>query len=269
MTKIPWTDESWNPIRYLDGWHCTKIATGCQNCYAEIINNRFGNHIPYHNLLNFESFHLNNNILEKPLHWRKPRMIFLCSMCDLFHPKVPIGHLTHIFDIIQQCPQHIIQILTKRPQQALKMMWGRHGEGWRYFGDGDYYENIWFGTSISTQPDADKNIPILLKIPATVRYVSVEPMIERIDISKLFDNYYLEHTLGHMTFIDWVIIGCESGAKRRPCKLEWVKDLIEQCDAAGVPVFVKQLDINGKCSKKPEEWPEWARRQEYPNGKAH
>jgi protein gp37 len=268
-TKIAWTNETWN---FQAG--CTKCGQGCRHCWAErLAAARLKNHPLYQGLTKNGKWtgevrlctEINrNDILEQPFHWKNQRRIFVCSMSDLFHPKVDIGFLTHIFDTIEQCSQHTFQILTKRPEQALKMMWGKHGEGWRYFGDGDYHFNVHLIVSISTQKEADEKIPILLQISAAVRGVSIEPMLEGIDISRLFDNYYLESPLGHITFIDWVIVGCESGPHRRPCKLEWVRSIVRQCKKAGVAVFVKQLEINGKVSHKTEEWPEDLRHQEYP-----
>ena len=120
-----------------------------------------------------------------------------------------------------------------------------------------------------SQEDADKNIPILLPIPAAVRFVSLEPLLENIDlhISDSRRDIIFRRTHGQSyerRFIDWLIIGCESGPKRRPCKLEWVRNIVEQCRAAQVPVFVKQLSIDGKVNHNPADWPEDLRIREYP-----
>ena len=287
-TKIPWCTHTWNPVV-----GCTKIATGCKNCYAEKMAHRLAHmgkegyaHVTTkEGKWNGNIYHVFNNRLNQPLRWHKPSRIFVCSMSDLFHPEVSIGFLTHVFDVIKNCPQHIFQILTKRPEQALKMMWGKHGKGWRYFSEGSYHPNIWFGMSISTQKDLDDNPYTFFQIPAAVRFLSLEPMLESLRLvpSLFMDrdpedafpvacmpcrcgrHWEHQHDTNMICGLDQVIIGCESGPSRRPCKLEWVKDVIEQCDAAGVAVFVKQLEINGKVSKKMEDWPEWAQRQEYPN----
>ena len=275
MTKISWTDESWNPVV-----GCTKIAAGCKNCYAERMAHRLASmgkegycHVTTRDgKWNGNIYHVFNNVLDKPLHWRKPRKIFVCSMSDLFHVAVPFEFIDKVLGIIALRPQHTFQILTKRPErmseyfnglrddpaQAQRLSFGgccmdhKHGIAMTYRRKG-HLKNLWLGTSISTQADADKNIPILLQIPAAVRFISVEPMLESIVFGKAFLRY-----------IDWVIIGCESGPKRRPCGLEWIENVVRQCTEANVPVFVKQMEIGGKVSKKMEEWPEWAQRQEYP-----
>jgi len=286
-TKIPWTNETWNPVV-----GCTKVSAGCVNCYAEKMAVRQAHmacsaknqkpltasqraytkviklwHDPAKERTYWKGW--NGKIeciasaLERPLPWRKPRKIFVCSMSDLFHPAVPFAFIERVMRVIEQCPQHTFQILTKRPQCMLE-----------YFnGLGKQYElsccpNLWVGTSVENQETADQRIPHLLAIPAAVRFVSAEPLLGPLDI----DEHLLKFTVvnpGTMQAtlkpgIDWVINGCESGPKRRPCRPGWVKSLIEQCDQAGVPVFVKQMDIGGKLSRDPGQWPEWARRQDFP-----
>lgn len=278
MTKITWTNETWNPVA-----GCTKIADGCQNCYAEKMAIRLKGIAEndlrkktiqvYRNVISDIDLRQgwNGNVLcredviDIPLHWRKPRKIFVCSMSDLFHPKVPFEFIDKVFQTIALCwgnssyrrnsyPNHTFQILTKRPERMAKYMSGDVKKRW---GDGaplvGPLSNLWIGTSISTDTDAERNIPILLKIPAAVRFVSIEPILERIDLSQRY--------LGQ---IHQCIIGCESGPKRRPCKPEWIEDAVRQCVEANVSVFIKQIEINGKVSKNPKEWPEWAQRQEYP-----
>jgi len=270
MTKIPWTDESWNPVT-----GCTKVAEGCKNCYAESMAKRFWGK------RKFTDVKCHEDRLDIPFHWRKPRKVFVCSMGDLFHPKVPIGFQLGVYETItdDRCERHTFQILTKRPQRML-----------------DFHQaevvgalpNLWLGTSISTQADADKNIPILMQIPAAVRFVSLEPMLEPIDLTRYieeeeewrcdgcgeFYSHFQDATCNHCGYaerhseyrnqLDQVIIGCESGPKRRPCVNQWIWEVVQQCDEARVPPFVKQMEINSKVSHKPEEWPEWARRQEFP-----
>lgn len=271
-TKIEWTEETWNPVT-----GCTKCSPGCDNCYAETIAKRFWGDQP------FSDVQCHEDRLNKPLHWRNPRKIFVCSMSDLFHPKVPFEFVDKVFDTIEQCPQHICQILTKRPEPMLEYFQKYESDieaGISEFCIGD---NVWLGVSISTQKE-DEKIPILLQIPAAVRFVSLEPMLEDIvnphflfgwqclacggtNWRELHGQRWCDDCGNEMPpALDWLIIGCESGPKRRPCKLEWVKSLVEQCKAASVPVFVKQLSINGKVSHNPEEWPPWARKREYPRG---
>jgi protein gp37 len=213
--------------------------------------------------------------LTAPLHKKKPAVIGVQFMGDLFHKGIDIGWLTHIFDVIEQCQQHKFVILTKRPDNALRMMWGKHNGGWRYFGDGDYHKNIILGISVENQKAADERIPMLLQIPAAKRFVSIEPCLEDINFRQYLDKLY--------GWIDWVVVGCESGTKRRPCNIEWVRSIVQQCRATGVTCYVKQISLKGcrKCrfdacvhlhghrqvdivSHNPAEWPEDLRVQELP-----
>ena len=245
-TKIQWTEATWNPIV-----GCTKCSPGCLNCYAERMAYRLAcMGIPYYDEVNDGNW--TNDVitlpasLDKPLHWRKPRKVFVCSMSDLFHPKVPFAFLTDIMVVIEKCPQHTFQILTKRPRRALECC-----------EDMAYPKNCWLGVTVCTQKEADEKIPILLQIPAAVRFVSIEPMLEGIDFKKIWccdwDDY------NSHGWLDWVIVGAESGPKRRECKNEWVESIVDQCKAANVPVFVKQIHRDGKLVKMPAEFP-----QEYP-----
>jgi len=253
-TKISWSEFSWNPVV-----GCSKVSTGCQNCYAEKMAfrlNYMGND-NYFDVLNDSGWNGKTicieSALEKPLHWKKPRKIFVCSMGDLFHPSVPFEFIDKVFATTILCPQHTFQYLTKRPKRMAE-----------YFATIDIrtltidhwsFPNIWLGVSAENQECADERIPILLQIPAAVRFVSIEPMLERIDLMQWLKTGKL----------NWIICGAESGPKRRKCKLEWVRDLVGQCRVADVPVFVKQLSINGKVSHNPEEWPEDLRIRQYPD----
>ena len=281
MSKIPWTGITVNP------WvGCTKVADGCKNCYAEQMSSRLramghrayadviGPHGKWTGRLGYQM-----DQLDKLKRMRKSRMVFLGSMSDLFHENVSFDDIAQVETVIRKCQQHTFQILTKRTQRMYDYFcrWMPN----HYPPEMLKIPNLWLGTSISTQAAADKNIPILLQIPAAVRFLSLEPMLEQIIIPVEYLGKEVETGLGkgrekYLTdeqfisgdypdyFLDWVIIGCESGPKRRPCKLEWVEDAVRQCTKAGVSVFVKQLEINGKVSHNPKEWPEWAQRQEYP-----
>jgi protein gp37 len=167
--------------------------------------------------------------LEKPLHWKKPRKIFVDSMGDLFHPSVSFEWIDTVMATNALCPQHTFQILTKRPERMME-----------YFSDNPYpFQNLHLGVTCCTQSEADKNIPILLNIPATMKFVCIEPCLEEIDI-----HIYLV-TDRHETFkpVDWVIVGCESGQGSRPCQLNWIRSIVNQCKATNVPVFVKQIPL--------------------------
>lgn len=306
MTKIPWTEITVNP------WvGCTKCATGCLHCYAEQMARRLramghkayadvvGPHGKWTGKIGYQMHEL-----DMILRLRKPRMIFLGSMTDIFHEDVPFEYIDRAHAIIALCPQHTFQVLTKRIERAMEYymtrtsiddsyrvdrmpQWYNVLTGWLdeghkgYLGrNWDRFEkaaeqtdfndkplpNLWLGTSISTQADADKNIPILLQIPASVRFISLEPMLERIDfrhINACGGKYIIDVSRG-LNKIDWVIIGCESGLNARLCSIEDVRNAVNQYRESGVACFVKQVPINGKCSNKPAEWPLWAQRQEYP-----
>jgi len=221
------------------------------------------------------------HILEQPLHWRKPRMIFVSSMGDLFHESVPFEWIDRVMAVVSNCsgiwpkynyPTHIFQILTKRIERAFD-----------YFNRNEidqcaidtYYNNLWLGVTCENQKCADQRIPTLLQIPAAVRFLSLEPLLEDIDIDEaidgrwFWDGKYLAHIDkdipdGKSVKVNQVIIGCESGPGRRPCKLEWVRNIVAQCRAAGVAVFVKQLSINGKVEHDIEKFPIDLRIREYP-----
>ena len=280
-SKIPWTEATLDVVG-----GCTKVSSGCRECYAlPLIGNRLANNPAckdrYKGLVKdgkwTGTIKLFEDRLDKPLHWRKPRKIFICPYSDLFHESVPLEFIERVWDTMFNCPQHLFQILTKRPARLMDFghwMLGQHRR--------IDYSNLSLGITAENQEMADKRIPLLLQIPAAVRFVSVEPMLGPVEMSKVElpdtgdENYSNArchplrveegaYSFGRIGPISWVIIGCESGPNRRPCKIEWVRDLVRQCDAAGIPVFIKQLNISGKASKNPAEWPEDLRRQEYPN----
>ena len=307
MTKIQWTEKTWNPII-----GCSKISPGCQNCYAEKMANRL--------LYMFEAIcgedgqstwaeysdvtaggrwngktAFVSNALDKPLHWKKPSMIFICSIGNLFHESVPYRWIFGVFEIINQCRHHTFQVLTKRPER-MQDFYKKH---WPLISkDGNYpLDNLWLGVTAENQEQADKRIPILLDIPAAVRFVSVEPMLEDINLGPYLYSDYEKASHDNQLIIpangfnhkklDWVIVGCESGPKRRPCPDHWVSSIVSQCDDSSVPVFVKQLalrrDKAGRnvtglpglwdesdrlvVSKNPEEWPDHLQVREFPKAR--
>jgi protein gp37 len=176
----------------------------------------------------------------KPRTWRKPRRIFVCSMGDLFHPEVPREAIKAVSGVAVDCPQHTFLWLTKRGERMAE-----------YTREDPPPPNVRCGISASTQAETIEACKWLSQTSASVRWLSIEPLIERIDATDIMS-------------MDWIVIGCESGPRRRPCSLSWVKSIVSQCQAASVPVFVKQLDLNGRVSHDPMEWPEWARVREYP-----
>lgn len=209
--------------------------------------------------------------LDIPLHWKKPRMIFVNSMSDTFHDEVPCHFIEQIHHVIRDCPQHTFQVLTKRIETAAEF----------YRVCGDPPPNLWLGVTAEDQQRADERIPILLNIPAAVRFVSLEPLLGPIEFDSVpdtrwADKSYINVLTGDVgnddigifadygAKLDWVIVGCESGPKRRECKIEWIESIVQQCAEADVPCFVKQVSINGRMSKNPDEWPEQIRVRQWP-----
>jgi protein gp37 len=249
-SKIEWTDATWNPIR-----GCSRVSEGCRNCYAERIAARFsGPGQPYEGLAKWRSLKADigleqhwtgevrfiPELLEQPLHWRKPRRIFVNSMSDLFHEKVLDEWLDQIFAAMLVCPQHTFQILTKRP--AIMTAYMAYVSANRIdphmahlrpgYGPLDWpWRNIWLGVSVEDQKTADERIPLLLQTPAAVRWVSYEPALGPVDC---FRNSY------GMPALDWIVAGGESGPGARPAHPDWFRAARDQCKAAGVPFFFKQ-----------------------------
>jgi protein gp37 len=208
-TSIEWTDKSWNPVT-----GCTKVSPGCIHCYAETITKRF-------RFPNGFDLTLYPERVEQPLSWKKPSKIFVNSMSDLFHEEVPLDFIQSVFQTIKKTPQHIYQILTKRPERLVEL--APHLE---------FHKNIWLGVSVESQ-DYISRIDLLRQVPANVRFLSCEPLL---------GSLYLD-----LTNIDWVIVGGESGQKHRPINLDWVRDIRNQCRRAKVAFFFKQ--VGGKTSK--------------------
>lgn len=201
---------------------------------------------------------------------------------DLFHEKVPFDFIDKVMKTIIDCSQHQFQLLTKRPERAAIIFNKPNPSA---------PKNIWLGVTCENQEQANKRIPILLQIPAVKRFVSIEPCLEDIifklfiqkgaEIIKEWRNQELSELDISMrcqecvltnrircewtSKIDWVILGCESGGNRRPCKLEWVESIVKQCKSAGVPVFVKQLEIEGKVEHNITKFPKHLQIREIPN----
>lgn len=256
-SKIEWTEETWNPVT-----GCTKISPGCANCYAERMAKRLAGRYGYPADDPFRVT-MHPDRLEQPLRWTNPRRVFVCSMGDLFHPDICGFDLSIIFNIMRRTPAHTYQVLTKRAD--LMYLWCK---------DDHAPDNVWLGVTAENQEWADKRIPDLLGAPAAIRFVSVEPMLGPVELCQIGHPGHDYNALtgfwcdgmdeGYTAKLDWVIIGCESGPNRRPMQLEWAIDLVAQCRSAGVACFVKQIPVNGKVSKDPDEWPEVLRVREYP-----
>lgn len=249
-THIAWTNKTWNPIT-----GCTKVSQGCKHCYAETIANRMWATQYKPNAdgtaRRFTDVRLHPDRLEMPLHWRKPAMVFVNSMSDLFHEDVPDEFILQVFSVMESCPQHIFQVLTKRPERMVDVLGGTSGAGL----GAPPLPNVWLGVSVEDQANADLRIPLLLQTPAAVRFLSCEPLLEALDLSVAIyegNGGYSYNTLTgeHWPYtlapeygpkIDWVIVGGESGTAARPFVLDWGRSILEQCQAAGVPCFIKQL----------------------------
>lgn len=235
-TKIEWATDVWNPTV-----GCTKLSAGCKNCYAERIFNRFHRWPRFPPYEKFSEVRCYPEKLDQPLHWKKPRRIFVDSMSDLFHEDVSSLFIDQVFETMHLAWWHTFLILTKRAER----MWDYISR--RYIPNQlAVLPNVWLGVSIESQPTADNRITWLLKTPAAVRFVSVEPMLEGINLRR-----WLTITAQRDFMLDWVICGCESGPGARPMDLDWARVLRDQCQAAGVPFFLKQAEIDGKLVKMP------------------
>lgn len=272
MSKIEWTDETWNPIaaRHREtgkiGWHCEKVSEACKNCYAEKFNGRGlpngGTGLRY-TRESRDQIEIVERNLEQPLHWRKPRKIFVCSMTDLFGEFVPFDLIDRVFAVMALCPQHTFQVLTKRPERALE--WSKVGRcaeaiitlRTRIEGrspvvvpleniplGGSWYPlpNVWIGVTAEDQQRADERIPTLLQIPAAKRFVSYEPALGPLHVEPWLtrERDPVDDDYQDFQGLDWVICGGESGPGARPMHPDWARSVRDQCAAAGVPFFFKQ-----------------------------
>lgn len=216
-SKIEWTDETWSPVT-----GCTKVSTGCKNCYAERQHARLGNMGVEKYAEPFSVVRWHESELARPTKWRKPRMVFTCSMADLFHENVPVLFQLKVFNVMKKCPRHTFQVLTKRPERMRIFV-----RDFFTHGGCDVPSNIWLGTSIENEKAHYDRFPSLYATPCAVRFLSVEPLLGPIDF-------------GSLEGIHWLICGGESGPGARPMKPEWVRAIRDQCVAQNVPFFFKQ-----------------------------
>ena len=255
-SKIEWTQETWNPVR-----GCSRISEGCRNCYAErqAARNLPGMKSP----TTGEPFavmtpsgprwtgkvELIPHMLDVPLKRKKPTTYFVNSMSDLFHESLPDEEIAGVFRALHRAPQHTYQILTKRAERMAAIMP-------RIVATFGVMPNVWLGVSVEDQAAADLRIPHLLKTPAAVRFLSVEPLLGSVDLRKWlrgqcpqchgFDDYCADVAICETCRglnpigIDWVIVGGESGPGARPMHPDWARSIRDQCVAAGVPFFFKQ-----------------------------
>ena len=208
-TKIEWTESSWNPVT-----GCSKVSLGCKNCYAERMAKRL-QAMGQPNYKNGFKVTCHPNVLEYPLKWKKPRMIFVNSMSDIFHEDIPLDFVKSIFETMNKAYWHTFQILAKR---SIRMLELSDKLNWT--------PNIWTGVTVESYRYKYR-IEHLKQIPANIKFLSLEPLIE--PIGEL-----------NLNGINWVIVGGESGIGARPIKKEWVLNLKTQCDKQNVPFFFKQ-----------------------------
>ena len=228
-SAIEWTQATWNPVI-----GCTKVSPGCKHCYAERMAHRLsciasameergrptGRTSNYLHVINNHGrwnnkLYLDDAAVEDPLRWRRPRVIFVNSMSDLFHEDVPLPFIRRVFEVMEACPQHTFQVLTKRPHLTAE-----------YAPHLTWPSNVWMGTSVESK-DQLPRVAHLRRVPAAVRFLSVEPLIGPIPRLPL-------------TGMHWVIVGGESGPGARPMKPEWVRQIRDRCVERGVPFFFKQ-----------------------------
>lgn len=312
-TGIAWTDCTWNPVR-----GCSRISEGCRNCYAERIAARMATNPKVPGMAGFAEMtqagpnwtgrvELVPSKLEEPLRWRRPRRVFVNSMSDLFHEGMSDRDIGAVFGVMAACPHLTFQILTKRADRMLSWMteasarvphrwWMEESLRSLAWSEKDLSRlvperpwplpNVWLGVSAEGQETLRKRAWQLLKTPSAVRFVSLEPLLEKVDLDRpelLCGTWRRGATIG--TYLDWVIVGGESGPGARPFDVSWARVVVEQCRRSLTPVFVKQLGANpvgeswavnrkfspltrSRSGDDPAEWPEDLRIREFPRGVA-
>ena len=257
MTRIEWTrspdgtaGKTWNVVS-----GCTPVSEGCRNCFAKRMAKRLAGRFGYPAAPHEFDVTLHPDRLDQPLRWKKPRMIFVVSMGDLFHEDVPSKFIKHdVWNVMVDAKQHIFQLLTKRPERMLALL-GNHTP---------WPSNIWAGVSAENQEQADKRIPPLLRTPAAVHFVSLEPLLGPINLERYitdwtdcgnrgsvalevgYDSYATSLCRracpkgGEGPALSWVICGGESGPGARPMHPQWARDIRDQCQEARTPFFFKQ-----------------------------
>lgn len=321
-TKIEWTDVTWNPVRGCDP--VSPGCANCYAAEVAARFSRPGQ--PYEGLATRHpgqpgkwtgKIRLVREKLAEPLSWKKPRRVFVNSMSDLFHPAVPFEFIDECFVVMALALQHTFQVLTKRAERlqqwalapdrldrlddAIVRVFDRRDRALNGIGCLQCFRqphkphkaelwplpNVWLGVSVENQAAADERVPHLLQCPAAVRFLSCEPLLGPVHVEPHLTREY-EPTEDYSAYrgIDWVIAGGESGLKARPCKLDWIRSIVEQCQAASVPCFVKQLggkpldrvassdepfpmlaamNLKDRKGGDPAEWPEDLRVRQWPN----
>ena len=234
-TSIKWTDDgkTWNPII-----GCSKLSPGCKRCYAEVMGNRLAanpktaknyGQVMSDGHWNGKTFLVERQLLKPNL--GEPCLVFVGSMTDLFNEATSFECLDRVFKVIYDHPQHIFQILTKRPERMVE-----------YFSQHDLPFNVWLGVTAENQAMAEERIPQLLRLDPVVSFVSIEPMLEPIDLTKI----------SNANLLDWVIVGGETGTNARPMQTEWAVKIRDWCAVEDVPFFFKQMGGKRKGSEQLE-----------------
>ena len=289
-SEIEWCDRTWNPVM-----GCTPISAGCANCYAKRMAERFAG--PWGlDPENPFAVGMHPERLKEPLRWKKPSMVFVCSMSDLFHEDVPDDFIIQIFEVMANAQLffgHNFLVLTKRPErmksiieriqayieEQKKPISNEDGTTTRKMVFAFPLQNIWLGVTAENQEQADKRIPLLLQTPAAKRFVSVEPMLGPVDMNNitvpaeydrlnpsgfypskfnaLTTHYDDEHFHQPPAKLDWVICGGESGPGSRPMHPEWARSLRDQCECAGVRFMFKQWGEWVPFYDRDKDDPDW------------
>jgi protein gp37 len=298
-TKIPWCHHTFNPW-----WGCTKVSAGCDHCYAERLAVRYGFQLwgteaPRRT---FSEKHWREPLKwnADAANAGERRRVFCGSMCDLFEARAELDHLlANVLGLIHQTPQLDWLLLTKRPElfearmSAAASCGGENGELAKGWAGGEAIPNVWMLTTVENETVARGRVDALLKIPSAIHGISAEPLLSPFDVpwfpsvcpvccrstgmsvvgargspdepfSWFCRRPACARTAPPLPKVDWLIIGCESGPWRRRCEKTWVRNLVAQAGHAGVPTFVKQLEINGRIETDRRRWPEDLRIQEFP-----
>lgn len=253
QSKIEWTTRVWNPTT-----GCNKISQGCKNCYAEIMHNRLM-HIPKindkYNRPFLDGAFAHEPSLLTPFVWKRPSTIFVDSMSDLFHHNIPVEYIAKVYAVMFLNPQHTFQLLTKRPDRRFEILqseeffqflhkycnqfhdqYVKKIESEMYFYDEIEslfpLKNVWEGTSIEDQETANTRIPLLMKTPARIHWISAEPLLAAMDLNVIM----------HASSLDWIVTEGESGRKKRPFDADWARSIRDYCKRNKIRFFMKQMD---------------------------
>lgn len=274
-TKIQWTDATWNPVT-----GCTQVSPGCDHCYALTLAERFRG-TPGHYFEQGFDVVLRPDKLAQPLHWKKPRLVFVNSMSDLFHEEIPDEYIARVWAVMAMSRRHTFQVLTKRHGRLRSLLSSERFKVWTWAAQAELLgtctpddtwplPNVWLGVSVEDQKWANIRIPALLETPAATRFISAEPLLGPVDLHGPIDEsgqhrprlkYWLTgrpgfnldgyHSIGPK--LDWVIVGGESGRGARPMHAEWARTLRDQCVETGTAFHFKQWGTHGGISKSARE----------------